>query len=61
MPRTNRILPGGMLFHVLNRGVGRQQLFRKSEDYLAFEETLEETVEKSPMRICSYCLMTACS
>ena len=57
MPRTNRILPGGMLFHVLNRGVGRQQLFRKAADYLAFEQLLEETVEKSPMRICSYCLM----
>ena len=56
MPRTNRILPGGMLFHVLNRGVGRQ-LFRKAADYLAFEQLLEETVEKSPMRICSYCLM----
>ena len=57
MPRTNRIIPGGMLFHVLNRGVGRQRLFRKDSDYSAFEDLLEETLEKSPMRICCYCLM----
>ena len=57
MPRTNRLLPGGMLFHVLNRGVGRQRLFHKAADYLSFEELIAETLEKSPMRICSYCLM----
>jgi hypothetical protein len=27
MPRTARVAPGGMVFHVLNRGVGRMQLF----------------------------------
>jgi putative transposase len=46
-----------MVFHVLNRGVGRQRLFDKPADYAAFESILEETLEKSPMRICSYCLM----
>ena len=29
MPRTARITPGGMVFHVLNRGVGRMRLFNK--------------------------------
>lgn len=57
MPRTNRAAPGGMVFHVLNRGVGRQRLFDKPADYAAFEEVLEETLDKLPMRICSYCLM----
>ena len=46
-----------MVFHVLNRGVGRQRLFDKPADYEAFESILEETVAKLPMRICSYCLM----
>ena len=46
-----------MAFHVLNRGVGRRQLFDKPEDYQAFEAVLEETLEKHPMRICSYLLM----
>jgi hypothetical protein len=44
-----------MVFHVLNQGVGRRRLFHKSADYAAFEAILEETLEKSPMRICSYC------
>lgn len=32
MPRTARITPGGMVFHVLNRGVGRMRLFKKDRD-----------------------------
>ena len=57
MPRSNRVAPGGMVFHVLNRGVGRQRLFEKPADYAAFEALMEETLEKSPMRVCSYLLM----
>jgi hypothetical protein len=44
MPRTSRITPGGMVFHVLNRGVGRQRLFDKPADYAAFEDVIEETL-----------------
>jgi len=54
MPRTAR---GGMVYHVLNRGVGKQKLFFKEEDYLAFERVIVETLEKRSMRILSYCLM----
>ena len=57
MPRTARVTPGGMVFHVLNRGVGRMRLFRKDRDYEAFEEIVEKTLLTCPMRICSYCLM----
>jgi REP element-mobilizing transposase RayT len=46
-----------MVFHVLNRGVGRRTLFEKDADYLAFETVLEETLRIRPMRICAYCLM----
>jgi putative transposase len=46
-----------MLFHVLNRGVGRMKLFSKEKDYAAFEELLEQTCALRPMRICAYCLM----
>ena len=35
MPRTVRIAPGGMVFHVLNRGVARMQLFDKAESMLS--------------------------
>jgi len=46
-----------MVYHVINRGVGRQQLFFNDEDYLAFERVIAETLEKYPMRILSYALM----
>jgi putative transposase len=57
MARSIRIVPGGMVFHVLNRGVGRQRIFSKQGDYVAFEKIMEETLAQSPMRICAYCLM----
>ena len=34
MPRTARISPGGMVFHVLNRANNRDEMFEKDEDYL---------------------------
>ena len=46
-----------MVYHVLNRGVGRMRLFHKQRDFEAFEEILDETLAKMPLRICAYCLM----
>jgi putative transposase len=46
-----------MVFHVLNRGVGRMKLFFKDGDYEAFERTLENTLEARPMRLLGYCVM----
>ena len=46
-----------MVFHVLNRGVGRRNLFDKREDFLAFERVVQETLRVEPMRICAYCLL----
>ena len=42
-----------MLFHVLNRGVGRMRLFDDDDDYAAFERVLTETLEIQPMRVCA--------
>jgi putative transposase len=60
MPRTARIAriaSGGMVYHVINRGVGTQALFFNDEDSLAIERVIVETLEKGSMRIVSYCLM----
>jgi putative transposase len=46
-----------MVFHVLNRGVGRRMLFEKPDDYLAFEKVIEETLRVCPMRICAYTVL----
>ena len=40
VPRTSRVQPGGMVFHVLNRGNARMTLFDKSSDYDAFEKAM---------------------
>ena len=46
-----------MVFHVLNRGVGRRSLFDKDDDFSAFERVVEESLRTRPMRLCAYCLM----
>jgi putative transposase len=46
-----------MIFHVLNRAVGRRRLFEKAEDFLALERVVDETLRVRRMRICAYCLM----
>ena len=57
MPRTARIAPGGFVYHVLNRGVGRRRLFDKPADFDAFEEVVRETLAVRPMRVCAYCVL----
>lgn len=57
MPRTRRAAPGGYVYHVLNRGVGRMRLFTKPRDYEAFQEILGETLAKVSLRICGFSLM----
>jgi len=57
MPRGPRDVPGGVVYHVLNRGVGRQTLFHKPADYDAFERIVREALTRVPMRILSYALM----
>ncbi|MGB7158515.1 MAG: transposase [Tepidisphaeraceae bacterium] len=58
MPRTARIAPGGVIYHVLNRGVGGTTLFRSAGDYLAFHGALIDTLALFPtMRILAFCIM----
>ncbi|MEN6451927.1 MAG: transposase [Thermoguttaceae bacterium] len=57
MPRTARIAPGGMVFHVLNRANARARIFAKEADYAAFELAMCETLRRRPMRILGYLIM----
>jgi len=58
MPRRARQAPGGLVYHVLNRAVGRMKIFTKDADYHAFERVLAQAHERTPtMRILSYTLM----
>ena len=58
MPRAKRITPGGFVYHVLNRGVGRRKIFKKPHDYQAFTQVLIETCDRVPgVELLAYCLM----
>src|SRR5688500_3765321 len=57
MPRRARIAPGGFIYHVLNRGVGRMTLFRSPRDYAAFLSALIDTLDAVPMRVLAFCVM----
>ena len=57
MARRLRIDLGGVVYHVLNRRVGRLPLFRKDGDYAAFLKVLDEAHARLPMRVIAYCLM----
>jgi putative transposase len=58
MPRTAREAPAGLIFHVINRGVGRRELFADEGDYLAFERCLAYAMAAVPgVELLAYCLM----
>jgi hypothetical protein len=42
MPRIAGITPAGIVFHVINRGNARGDIFGKEEDFAAFENILAE-------------------
>lgn len=56
MPRRPRITTGGLVYHVLNRRVGRAALFETAHDYAAFERIVEEAITRSGSRLMAYCL-----
>jgi putative transposase len=57
MPRAARVAPGGRVFHVLNRGNDRRDIFDDPADYEAFLRVMKETQERVPMRVLAYCLL----
>jgi putative transposase len=57
MPRRPRLAAGDLAYHVLNRRVGRLQLFEEPADYAAFEIILAEAHARTTIRITAYCLM----
>jgi putative transposase len=57
MPRIARNTPGGLVYHVLNRANGRLRLFKKDDDFLAFERVLLLAHQRTPIRILDWCIM----
>jgi putative transposase len=58
MPRAARKAPGGQVYHVLNRSVGKLHLFHDDGDFEAFQRVLVEAHQRHPIRILAYCVLS---
>src|SRR5947199_5993891 len=56
MPSASRNAPGGQVYHVLNRAVGRMHLFAKEADFDAFRRVLAKARRRHPIGILASCL-----
>ncbi|WP_459874161.1 transposase, partial [Endothiovibrio diazotrophicus] len=57
MARPLRIEFAGALYHVTSRGNGREEIYRKDDDRLAFLGTLGEVCQRFNWGMHAYCLM----
>ena len=57
MPRPPRADEAGGLYHALNRGNARARIFRKEDDYKAFERILAEGLERYVVQLYCFELM----
>ena len=58
MPRHHRVLPGGYVYHVLNRGCERRTIFEEWADYQTFIDLMVKAHDRVPMRVCALQLMS---
>jgi putative transposase len=57
MPRPPRADEAGAIYHALNRGNARHDIFFKDVDYQAFERLIAEGLERFPVDLFAYQLM----
>ncbi len=58
MPRPPRADEAGGLYHALNRGNLRADIFKKESDFIAFEKLLHEGLQRYQVELFSYQLMS---
>ncbi|MDO5435520.1 MAG: transposase [Clostridia bacterium] len=57
MSRKARIKSIGGIYHVMLRGINRQQIFYDKEDYDHFAKVLQQVRQVSGMKLHAYCMM----
>ncbi len=57
MPRIARGLGDKLIYHVLNRGNAKQEIFHKNQDYTAFIALMKEAKSRYSIKLFAYCLM----
>ena len=58
MPRPLRPIDDGLIYHVIDRGNNRQDIFHKPGDFEAFLQAMADLKERKPFDLYGYCLMT---
>lgn len=58
MPKKKRIWYPGAVYHIMNRGNRRSDIFKDEEDYQVYLTILRQAMEKYTYVLYSYCLMT---
>lgn len=58
MPRPLRPIDDGLVYHVINRGNNRQDVFQKADDFAAFLTALADLKQRRPFELYGYCLMS---
>ena len=62
MPRTSRASVGWTMFHVINRGDARNDIFHKKKDYAAFLKLMAEACERVKKSLpCVNCDVSYCA
>jgi len=57
MPRQAREKSEKGIYHIILRGINKQQIFEDEEDYFKFLDTIEKYKTTSGYKILAYCLM----
>lgn len=57
MPRPLRPIEAGLIYHVINRGNNRQDVFHKPGDFEAFLKALGDLQQRKPFALYGYCLL----
>ncbi len=57
MPRPLRPIDDGLIYHVINRGNNRHDVFHKEADFEAFLNALGELKQRKPFELYGYCLL----
>jgi putative transposase len=57
MPRLPRPIDDGLIYHAINRGNNRHDVFGDERDFAAFLAALAQTQKHYPFRLFGYCLM----
>ena len=58
MPRQNRVQFDNAVYHIMNRGIDKNDIFFNNKSYEIFIELLDKLCLKFDIKIHAYCLMT---